>query len=102
MTQMPPQAPVGMPVKPHRGGMILAFGIVGILCCIIFAILAWVMGNADLKEMAAGRMDRSGEGMTKAGKIIGMIACILAIVGIVINLIMLALGMGTMAFSVNS
>ena len=58
MTQMPPQAPVGMPVKPHRGGMILAFGIVGIVCCIIFAILAWVMGNGDLKEMAAGRMDR--------------------------------------------
>ncbi len=74
--------PNGM--KPHRGGMILAFGIVGFLCCIIFGILAWVMGNADLKEMAAGRMDPSGEGLTKAGKIIGMVACILAIVGIVI------------------
>jgi hypothetical protein len=91
-----------MPVKPHRGGMILAFGIIGIVCCIIFAILAWVMGSGDLKEMAAGRMDRSGEGMTKAGKIIGMIACILAIVAIVINIIMLALGMGTMSFSMNS
>lgn len=57
------------------------------------------MGSGDLKEMAAGRMDRTGEGMTKAGKIIGMIACILAIVGIAINIIMLALGMGTMSFS---
>jgi len=71
-------------LKAHRGGMILAFGILGLLCCIIFGILAWVMGNGDLKEMAAGRMDPAGEGMTKAGKIIGMIACILAILGVVI------------------
>jgi ABC-type Fe3+ transport system permease subunit len=102
MTQAPqapeaPQVPTGAaPVKPHRGGMILAFGIIGLVCCIIFAILAWVMGNKDLKEMAAGTMDRSGEGMTKAGKIIGMIACILAIVGLIIQLIMLAVGAGTM------
>jgi hypothetical protein len=63
--------PIGAPgLKPHRGGMLLAFG-----------ILAWVMGNGDLKEMADGRMDPSGEGMTKAGKILGMIGCILHIVG---------------------
>jgi len=74
--------------------MILAFGIVGFVCCIIFATLAWVMGGNDLKEMAAGRMDRSGEGLTKAGKILGMIACILAIVGIVIQIIVLLVGGG--------
>lgn len=100
MTEIPPAAPMqqpptgGVPMKPHRGGMILAFGIVGFVCCIIFAILAWVMGGSDLKEMAAGRMDRTGEGLTKAGKIIGMIACILAIIGIVIQIILLATGAG--------
>ena len=33
----------GNPVslKPHRGGMLLAFGILGILCCLVFGILAW-------------------------------------------------------------
>lgn len=104
MTQMPPpeapQAPTGMPVKPHRGTMILVFGILGV-CCIIFPILAWVMGNNDLKEMAAGTMDRSGEGLTKAGKIIGMIFVILGIIGIVLNLIML-ITTGTMAFSMSA
>lgn len=100
MAQIPPPPPVGMAppmVKAHRGGMILAFGIVGLVCCIIFAILAWVMGSGDLKEMAAGRMDRTGEGMTKAGKIIGMIACILAIVGLVIQIIVL-IGGGSMMY----
>ncbi len=73
-------------MKAHRGGMILTFGILGIVCCIIFGIVAWVMGSGDLKEMAEGRMDPSGEGFTKAGKIMGIIGCVLAIVGLVIGL----------------
>jgi hypothetical protein len=69
MNEYAPQAP-----RPHRGGMILAFGLVGIFCCIVFAILAWVMGASDLKDMKAGSMDRTGEGMTKAGWILGIVA----------------------------
>ena len=78
-------------LKPHRGGMILAFGIVGLLCCIIFAILAWVMGGGDLKEMAAGRMDRAGEGMTKAGWILGIIGVCLGILSILGILVAVAI-----------
>jgi len=79
-------------LKAHRGGMILTFGILGIVCCIIFGILAWVMGDGDLKEMAAGRMDPSGEGLTKAGKILGIVGCVLAILGMVIAMATGALG----------
>ncbi|HJV39746.1 MAG TPA: DUF4190 domain-containing protein [Geothrix sp.] len=71
------------PVKAHRGTMLLVFGILGLLCCIIFAILAWVMGSNDLKAMAEGKMDPSGEGLTKAGKILGIIGCVLGILGLV-------------------
>ena len=78
-------------LKPHRGGTILTFGILGLLCCIIFAIMAWVMGNADMQEIRAGRMDPSGEGSTNAGRIMGMIGCILAIVGFILGLINLAI-----------
>jgi hypothetical protein len=80
------------PLKPHRGGMLLAFGILGILCCIVFGILAWVMGSTDLKEMAEGRMDPAGEGMTKAGKILGIIGCALAILGVVAWMAMMVFG----------
>ncbi len=70
------------PVKAHRGTMLLIFGILGLLCCIIFAILAWVMGSSDLKAMAEGRMDPSGEGLTKAAKILGIIGCVLGILSL--------------------
>jgi hypothetical protein len=39
------------------------------------------MGNADLKEMRAGRMDAEGEGVTNAGRICGMISTIFILVG---------------------
>ncbi len=70
-------------VKPHRGTMLLIFGILGIICCFIFAILAWVMGSGDLKAMAAGEMDRSGEGMTNAAKILGIVGCVLAVLSLI-------------------
>ena len=92
------------PLTPHRGVLILVLGIVGLvlglppiwLLCGIFgiagcicSIIAWVMGNKDLKEMDAGRMDPSGRGTTKAGKICGIIGVILAIVGLCLSLLVL-------------
>lgn len=72
--------PTGL--KPDRGGMLLTFGIFGMVCCIVFAVLAWVMGSSDLKEIREGRMDPAGEGLTKAAKILGIIGCILNTLGI--------------------
>ena len=96
-TQIPvapagPQYSTQQTLRPHRGGLILALGILGLVCCFICGIIAWVMGNSDLKEMAAGRMDPSGQGMTQAGKICGMISVILQIVGLVIWLLFMSLG----------
>lgn len=79
-------------LKPHRGGLILAFGILGWTVCLIFGILAAVMGNEDLKEMEAGRMDPSGHGMTQAGKIIGLIQCVLAGIGILLFCALMVIG----------
>ena len=90
-----PQSPIQPPLRPHRGGLILALGILGIVCCFICGIIAWVMGNGDLREMAAGRMDPSGQGLTQAGKICGMVSVILQIVGFVIWLLFMFLGILT-------
>ena len=98
------------PLKPHRGVLILVLGIVGLVipllgsfccgfCCgflgiagctgCICGIIAWVMANKDLKEMAAGRMDPTGRGLTQAGKVCGIISVILGIVVFVISLLFL-------------
>jgi hypothetical protein len=71
-------------VRPHRGTLILVLGILGIVPCFVLGIVAWVMANADLKAMAAGEMDRAGEGMTKAGKICGIVGCIAPAVHVLI------------------
>jgi hypothetical protein len=71
--------------KAHRGAVVLTLAIVGlVLGClgIILGPIAWIMGSNDLKEMAAGRMDRSGEGVTRAGQIIGMVTTFLWIAAV--------------------
>lgn len=88
-TQPPPETVEAQPVtqqplRSHRGVLILVLGILSIVCCFICGIIAWVLANGDLKEMAAGRMDPSGRGLTQTGKICG-------IVGIALQIVVLAL-----------
>jgi len=87
-------------LAPHRGTLILVLGILGIVCCFICGIVAWVMGNTDLRQMAEGRMDPSGEGLTQAGKICGIVGVALAIAGLAIWLVMMAVGIGTSAIGI--
>lgn len=75
---------------PHRGALILVLGLLGLFIqCPVFSVIAWVMGSNDLREMEAGRMDRSGMDLTRAGMILGMalsilwILAFLAIAGII-------------------
>jgi len=87
------------PLRPHRGTLILVLGILGLVCCFICGIVAWVMGNNDLRDIDAGRIDPSGRGLTQAGKICGMIGVILWIVGLAIQvLLMLFFGGGMLMF----
>jgi len=80
---------------PHRGSTILVLGIMSFFIAgIILGPIAWVMGNTDLAEIRAGRMDPEGEGATSAGRICGMISTILHIIGIVLFLGFCCLGMG--------
>lgn len=91
--------PQSTALKPHRGTLVLVLGILGLVCCVICGIVAWVMGNADLAEMDAGTMDPEGRGMTQAGKICGIISVCLAILGVLIWLLMMIIGIGATAVS---
>ena len=78
-------------VRPHRGGLILILGVLGIaINCPIFCFMAWVMGSSDLAEMRAGQMDAEGESLTQVGRILGMVMSLLWIfAGVAIVLVVL-------------
>jgi hypothetical protein len=94
MTQMPPSyppveppMPAGgspmSPLAPHRGTTVLVLGIIGLVCCMVCGIIAWVLGHNDIKEMDAGRMDPAGRGTTQAGMICGIISVGLYVLGMI-------------------
>jgi len=86
-------------MKPHRGTLILVLGILGLIICQPVGIAAWVMGNADLKQIAAGTMDPEGKSLTQIGKILGIIATVLMIIGVVIAILAMVLGIGAAAIA---
>jgi hypothetical protein len=70
--------------EPHRGGLVLAMGIISLVGIavipglpVIFGIIGWVMGHTDLRKMRNNQMDQEGEGMTRAGWICGIIGTLL-------------------------
>ena len=53
-----------------------------------------MMGNSDLREMRAGRMDAAGMGLTQAGQVVGMIHALLFIFVIVLFVFLFLLRIG--------
>lgn len=100
--------------QPHRGGMVLALGIIGLLtgiggmascCCCLFlplevvslavGIPAIVLGHVDLRKMREGVMDPSGHGMTMTGYVMGIVAVALVLLGVLGFIVWIAInGMG--------
>jgi phage FluMu protein Com len=106
----PPMTPKYEPLQrapPHRGGLIVTFGVIGLvcaipfgLCCgpfgllaIPFGVAAWVMGSADLQKIRAGQMDPSGSGLTRAGMILGIAATVVGALVICLMIAFIALRM---------
>src|SRR5262249_40179303 len=69
--------------EPHRGTAILVIGILSLFVVpFVLGPLAWIWGNQDLRKMKDGLMDPEGKGNTEAGRICGMIATILSLIGL--------------------
>jgi len=84
-------------MKPHRATLILVLGVLSLIICQPLGIVAWLLGNADLKQMAAGAMDPAGKDMTNIGRILGIIATVLLALGIVVFIGAIVLGVGAAA-----
>ena len=60
----------------------LVLGILGIFCCGLLAPVAWYLGNQELNAIREGRSPIAGEGLAKAGQIMGIIGTILLVLSL--------------------
>ena len=86
-------------LKPHRGTLILVLGILSLIVCGPLGIAAWIMGNNDLREIDAGQMDSTGRSLTQAGRVCGIIACILMALSVIAAILFFLLFIGGAAAS---
>jgi hypothetical protein len=82
-TPPPPPPPGGgyaMPQTNQKAIWSLVLGILGLVCCGLLAgIPAIVLGNMARNEIAASGGMQTGDGMAKAGFIIGIVATALSV-----------------------
>ncbi len=104
ITQQPTPQDYQM-LKPHRGPMILVFGIIsivmgalGIIICactgvigIILGILALSMAKRDIAEINGGLMDPIGLGPTTAGRICAIVGIVLSAIALFLTAVMLVI-----------
>lgn len=90
----PPPPPGGMPAPGGYGGVpqqnkkalwSMILGILGLVCCGFFTgIPAIILGNQAKQEIAASGGTQTGEGMAKAGFILGIIAIVFGVISIIL------------------
>ena len=85
----PPPPPMGggyaTPKTNQKAIWSLVLGILGLVCCGLFAgIPAVILGNMAKKEIAASGGAEGGSGMAQAGFILGIIAIVLGAIGLIL------------------
>jgi hypothetical protein len=72
------------------------------ICCAIFGlvgIVAIVLGRSAQKEIAASGGRLTGEGMAKAGFVLGIIGSVIGVLMTILNVVLLVAGNGTIDFN---
>jgi LSD1 subclass zinc finger protein len=81
-------------VADHRGVLILLLGLAFFVLCIPTGPFAWWLGNQDLADMRAGRMDRAGEGLTQVGRILGIISTVMMLLSALATCVLIVFMVG--------
>mgnify|MGYP001349783438 CR=1 FL=1 len=88
-----PQLTESEQLAPHRGTLVLILGLLGLTVCgAATGLPAWLLASRDLREMRAGRMDRSGEQLTTIGQVLGIVSLVLTMIGLLGFVLLVALG----------
>ena len=87
----PPRPPQDHP----KSTTILVLGILSLVVCGVLGPFAWSMGNRALREIDASRGALAGRQTVSAGRILGIIATVLLVVGVLGGIALVALAAGT-------
>jgi hypothetical protein len=72
--------------EPHRGPLIKALGLIGLVGGMVFVLplvlgpFAWLLGSRDLRAMQDGHMDPRGRKQTRLGWLCGIAASVMLLV----------------------
>jgi hypothetical protein len=64
---------------------VLILGIVGLVICFPCGIIAVILGNGALKEIDANPGAYTNRGMVNAGRILGIIAIVIWVIGLIVR-----------------
>ena len=93
-----PQESTAYP-EASQASTALVLGIVGLVCCQVLGIVAWIMANNELEGIKAGRRNPQNEGTATAARIIGIIATVLLGLGIIALIIGIIAGLAMVPWS---
>jgi hypothetical protein len=82
----------GVPQQNKKALWSMILGILGLVCCGFAGIAALILGNQAKQEIAASGGTQTGEGMAKAGVILGIISIVILIFGTVFYGVLIATG----------
>ena len=102
MSQYPPQPPYGTPYRPPdhpQTTTILILGICGLVLCQVLGPFAWSMGTKALREIDASGGQVGGRDTVNVGRILGMVATALLVLGVLAAVFFVVLGIGLAANS---
>lgn len=78
--------------EDSQATMILVLGIISLVICGLLGPVAWVMGNKEIEAIDAGRRPPENRQTANIGRILGMIASALIVLGILFFIVALAIG----------
>ncbi|MGA8851659.1 MAG: DUF4190 domain-containing protein [Aeromicrobium sp.] len=94
----PPGAPMGAPggygpppQTLQKATWAMIIGIVSVLCCGPAGIAAIIVGHQAKKEIAASGGALAGQGQAQAGFVLGIVALVLTVVGVVFYVALFAM-----------
>lgn len=86
----------GQPPKDADGATsALVCGILGLVCCGILSVIAWVQGSKALAQIEASGGTLGGQQNAKVGQILGIVGTALWILGIFVGIVT---GLGDLVF----